>query len=225
MILERFSSLIATAIPRLKTWFPLLECRTKKEKKKKRITVRVTKEEKEKKKKTEEWRDAESGKDRKKQDCNLCRFLFGELYQVAICLIDSYPLSFLLLALLAFFFTLCLLVGSSRPCQEENRPRHAICESYSHAFTAFRRRKKKKVLHGHLDNRRKNYADNRRTRWSPIRSQHDALHSFQPSIRRSAFDLIRRVAFHEPFQHDWNFYSSRYVCFDSCPRSKNVAEK
>lgn len=144
MILERFSSLIATAIPRLKTWFPLLECRTKKEKKKKRVTVRVTKEEKEKKKKTEEWRDAESGKDRKKQDCNLCRFLFGELYQVAICLIDSYPLSFLLLALLAFFFTLCLLVGSSRPCQEENRPRHAICESYSHAFTAFRRRKKKK---------------------------------------------------------------------------------
>lgn len=63
-----------------------------------------------------------------------------------------------------FFFILCLLVGSSRPCQEENRPRHAICESYSHAFTAFRRGKKKKVLHGHLDNRRKNYADNRRTR-------------------------------------------------------------
>lgn len=135
MILERFSSLIATAIPRLKTWFPPLECRTKKKKKK---------EEKEKKKKTEEWRDAESGRDRKRQSCNLCRFLFGELYQVAICLIDSHPLSFLLLALLAFFFILCLLVGSSRPCQEENRPRHAICESYSHAFTAFRRGKKKK---------------------------------------------------------------------------------
>lgn len=124
-----------------------------------------------------------------------------------------------------FFFTLCLLVGSSRPCQEENRRGTQSVKATRMLSLRFDVERKKKVLHGHLDNRRKNYADNRRTRWSPIRSQHDALHSFQPSIRRSAFDLIRRVAFHKPFQHDWNFYSSRYVYFDSRPRSKNVAEK